>query len=427
MSGGAQPIACIEDVGVPVDALHDYMRRVQDILQEHETTASFLVHAGAGQVHTRPFLDLQKPDDVSRLWSIAEEGARAGPGIGRHRQHASMAPAWRGLRGLRGSMARSIRSCARSKRSSIRRTSSIRARSSIPIRDQASRPLRYARFPRRSRPVRLRSNWQPDEVQAGGESLQRLRRIAGPNCPASGCARFSAPRKPRPPRRAPRRICCAILLQPQANGLQLGSEEVREVADLCVHCKMCAMECPAHINIPNLMLEAKAANVAEHGMDRTRLVLRPPGRRAALGQRRVVSWPISPCAAEPSRWLLDKLFGLSRERRAAALRSAVIHGPGQTARLDAQAKRQPGPSSSTSSICTRTTSSRKSRRPRSPFCSTTASTCSSRPDQRGSGLEALVHGDVETARETGATKICASWSRPPAPIGRSSAPSQAPP
>src|SRR5262249_40222215 len=29
--------------------------------------------ACAGQVHARPFLDLQKPEDVSRLWSITEK------------------------------------------------------------------------------------------------------------------------------------------------------------------------------------------------------------------------------------------------------------------------------------------------------------------------------------------------------------------
>src|SRR5207253_1103154 len=50
-----------------------YLRHVQEILQKYETTASFLVHAGSGQVHTRPFLDLQNPEEQSRLWAIAEE------------------------------------------------------------------------------------------------------------------------------------------------------------------------------------------------------------------------------------------------------------------------------------------------------------------------------------------------------------------
>src|SRR5207253_5848235 len=43
------------------------------VMQQYETTASFLIHAGAGQVHTRPFLDLQRPDDVAKLAAIAEQ------------------------------------------------------------------------------------------------------------------------------------------------------------------------------------------------------------------------------------------------------------------------------------------------------------------------------------------------------------------
>jgi Fe-S oxidoreductase len=36
----------------------------------------------------------------------------------------------------------------------------------------------------------------------------------------------------------------------------------RAVADLCVNCKMCARECPAAVNVPKMMLEAKAADLA---------------------------------------------------------------------------------------------------------------------------------------------------------------------
>ena len=37
----------IEDVGVPVEALPEYLARVQEIFRESEVTGSFLVHAGA--------------------------------------------------------------------------------------------------------------------------------------------------------------------------------------------------------------------------------------------------------------------------------------------------------------------------------------------------------------------------------------------
>src|SRR5205085_5114970 len=64
-----------------------------------------------------------------------------------------------------------------------------------------------------------------------------------------------------------------FLLQPDADPALLSSEAVREVADLCVNCKMCAIECPSRVQIPRMMLQAKAANVARHGLDRADWVL----------------------------------------------------------------------------------------------------------------------------------------------------------
>ena len=64
----------------------------------------------------------------------------------------------------------------------------------------------------------------------------------------------------------------------------LSSDQVRAVADLCVNCKMFAIECPAHVNIPKLMLEAKAANVAAHGLDRSEWFLARLEGFARLGE-----------------------------------------------------------------------------------------------------------------------------------------------
>ena len=57
---------------MPADALPEFLARVQDILKRFEMTASFLVHALTGQVHTRPFLDLDDPADRAKLWPLAE-------------------------------------------------------------------------------------------------------------------------------------------------------------------------------------------------------------------------------------------------------------------------------------------------------------------------------------------------------------------
>ena len=73
------------------------------------------------------------------------------------------------------------------------------------------------------------------------------------------------------------------LLEEETDSRLLSSDDVRAVADLCVNCKMCAVECPAHVNIPKLMLEAKAAHVAEHGLNRSDWALARTESFAAVG------------------------------------------------------------------------------------------------------------------------------------------------
>ena len=94
----------------------------------------------------------------------------------------------------------------------------------------------------------------------------------------------------------------------------LPSDEVRAVADLCVNCKMCATECPAHVNVPKLMLEAKAANVAQHGLDRASWVLARTESFAWLGSA-LAPFANAVLGSRSLRWLLEKLFGISRRRK----------------------------------------------------------------------------------------------------------------
>jgi Fe-S oxidoreductase len=94
----------------------------------------------------------------------------------------------------------------------------------------------------------------------------------------------------------------------------LSSDQVRAVADLCVNCKMCARECPSRVQIPRMMLEAKAANVARYGLDRGDWVFARTESFAWLGSafapfvNRLLANPVA-------RWLLERVFSVSRKRR----------------------------------------------------------------------------------------------------------------
>lgn len=392
--GSAEPVAYVEDVGVPIDVLHEFMRRAQDILQEQDTIASFLVHAGAGQVHTRPFLDLQKPDEVSRLWSIADKihalaielggtvSSQHGAGLARTpwvaRQFGPLYPVLRQVK-------------------AIFDPKNLFNPGKIvdPGSDVANRPLRVAQ-PDIKSSVILSLHWQPGEVLLEANHCNGCGQCRTELPGARMCPIFRATHGEDATPRAKANLL-RDLLSDHANGLPLGAEEVRTVADLCVNCKMCASECPARLNIPKLMLEAKAANVAEHGLDRNdwffaRLeeVLRWGSAASFLTNLALRS--------RTTRWLLDKLFGVSPERRfprlaprsfmARAKRRGWTHKPsgGRPVVLyfvDLYANYiDPQIAEATAAVL--------QHHGYDVFVP---------PDQRGSGIEALAHGDAETARE----------------------------
>ena len=311
LKGGAQPVPFIEDVGVPVEALGEYMRRVQEILQEHETTASYLVHAGTGQVHTRPFLDLQRPEDVSKLIIIADKVHTLALDLGGtvSAQHATglVRTQWVGRQyGPLYSVFRQLKA--------IFDPRGIFNPGKIvdPDPRQATWPLRIFCGP--DKPAATwQLRWEAGEVRketthCNGCGHCRLEMPGQRMCPI-----FHASHAEEATPRAKANLLRA-LLQQESDSRLLAPDEVRTVADLCVNCKMCAHECPAHVNIPKLMLEAKAANVAEFGMHRGDWFFARAEGFARWGSRLAPATNII-LGSRTARWLLQKFLGLSGHRR----------------------------------------------------------------------------------------------------------------
>ncbi len=73
MKGPARPVAFIEDVAVPPEAMPDLLHRLQNILKQYDVSWTLDAHAGHGQVHTRPFLDMADPRDADKLEPLATQ------------------------------------------------------------------------------------------------------------------------------------------------------------------------------------------------------------------------------------------------------------------------------------------------------------------------------------------------------------------
>lgn len=73
VKGNAKPIACIEDTAVRVEDLPDYIRDFQALLDIYKQKAVFYAHAGAGELHLRPLIDLKTKEGMVDLYNICHE------------------------------------------------------------------------------------------------------------------------------------------------------------------------------------------------------------------------------------------------------------------------------------------------------------------------------------------------------------------
>ena len=68
--GDQKAVACIEDTAVPVDQLADYIDEFTALMKQFNQNPVYYAHAGAGELHLRPILNLKKQDDVKQFKAI---------------------------------------------------------------------------------------------------------------------------------------------------------------------------------------------------------------------------------------------------------------------------------------------------------------------------------------------------------------------
>ena len=336
LRGTERPTAVVEDVAVPVEALPEYLRRVRDVLQRREVVATYLISAATGQVDMRPFLDLRRREDGAKLWALADEvydvvlelggtiSSRFGTGLARSpwvsRQYGRLYPVFRELKAVfdprrlfnpgkivgpvPGALVWPLRRGARGEGQGASEDQSA-------PQDEPNGQLLAPRSSALAPAMQL--DWQPGEAICEAVSCNGCGQCRTESPALRMCPIFRATHEEAATPRAKANLM-RRLLQPDADPARLASDEVRAVADLCVNCKMCASECPAHVNIPRLMLEAKAANTAQHGLDRSDWAMARSELFARLGSAFA---PVTNAflSSRTARWLLEKLVGLSSRRR----------------------------------------------------------------------------------------------------------------
>ncbi len=73
--GDRKAVACIEDTAVALEDLAPYIAEFSDLMKKHGQDAVYYAHAGAGELHLRPILDLKKSEDVRLFKQITDDVA----------------------------------------------------------------------------------------------------------------------------------------------------------------------------------------------------------------------------------------------------------------------------------------------------------------------------------------------------------------
>ncbi len=74
--GDKKAVACIEDTAVAIEDLENYISEFTALMASYHQNAVYYAHAGAGELHLRPILDLKQTEDVVLFRKITTDVAK---------------------------------------------------------------------------------------------------------------------------------------------------------------------------------------------------------------------------------------------------------------------------------------------------------------------------------------------------------------
>ncbi|MVN91218.1 FAD-binding and (Fe-S)-binding domain-containing protein [Mucilaginibacter aquatilis] len=252
LPGDAKPVAVIEDTAVAVEDLPAYIAEFNTILQKYGLDAVHYAHAGSGEIHLRPILNL-KTEEGNRLFRvIAQEIALL------VKKYQGSLSGEHGDGRLRGEF---IEQMIGAKNfgliKEIKATwdpHNIFNPGKIVDTPQMNTNLRYnpgQQVPAIKTAFRYNGQnvLQHAEQCNGSGDCRKSHLMGGTMCPS-----YMATRNEKDTTRARANILRSYL----TNSTQLNRfnhPEIKEVMDLCLSCKGCKSECPSNVDMAKLKAE----------------------------------------------------------------------------------------------------------------------------------------------------------------------------
>ena len=270
LPGDAQPVNLIEDCAVSPQDLPAYVADVQALLKKHGLTASYYAHAGAGELHIEPILNL-KTDEGRVLFRqllaetvelVRKYGGSLSGEHGDGRLRGEFIPVLMGteVAGLFGQVKQIFDPEGVFNAGKIVGTPPMDAFLRTDVhRDRSLKT--YFDFSGQENIVRL------TEKCSGSGDCRKTQLTGGTMCPS-----YMATRRENDTTRARANILRQFLSEDRRAN-PFNHPEIAEVMDLCLSCKACKTECPSGVDITKLKAEYLQHRYDARGVPfRTRLV-----------------------------------------------------------------------------------------------------------------------------------------------------------
>ncbi len=75
LPGDPKGVACIEDAAVAVEDLPHYIAEIEEMAKRYDQEMVYYAHAGAGEIHIRPILNLKTAEDQQVFYDMSREAA----------------------------------------------------------------------------------------------------------------------------------------------------------------------------------------------------------------------------------------------------------------------------------------------------------------------------------------------------------------
>jgi FAD/FMN-containing dehydrogenase/Fe-S oxidoreductase len=251
--GDTQPVNLIEDCAVSPLELPDYIRDLQALLDRHGVHASFYAHAGAGELHVEPMINLKTIEGLRQFRTILAEtvglvkkynGSLSGEhGDGRLRGEYIPAAMGDEVYALFKRIKHLFDPENIFNRGKIVNTPPMDTALRVHTGTQPKPLSTHFDFNYQGGMLRLA------EKCSGSGDCRKSELTGGTMCPS-----FMATRNEKDSTRARANVLRQFLSNSQ-DPAPLNHAEIKEVMDLCLSCKGCKTECPSGVDITKLKAE----------------------------------------------------------------------------------------------------------------------------------------------------------------------------